>query len=254
MADLAVTADRPVAMVSVRLSEILEDGSSLLVTRAQFNLCHRHGNGDPVAVVPGEEMRVRVPLDGIAHRFRTGNRLRIAISPCYWPWAWPSPEPVTLGIRAGSSRLLLPTRTPGPEDAGLRPLDDPAEPPLPPMEMLESGSGGGRTTTHDLMTGRHEAVFDWDMGGTWRFENGVVWGGTSVTTMGITEGDPLSAEVHVVNTERFEEDDLRVDIVADGRMTCTRTEFLVTSSLEVRENGTRLFARTWDHRFPRDHC
>ena len=254
VARLTLSADRPVAMVSVRLSEVLEDGSSLLVTRGQMNLCHRNGNAEPIAVVPGEEMVIAVPLDGIAHRFAAGNRLRIAISPCYWPWAWPSPEPVTLTVRTGTSHLALPVRPTRTEDADLRPLDAPAEPALPPMEMLESGSGGGRTTTHDLMTGRTEAVFDWDMGGTWRFENGIVWGGTSVTTMGITEGDPLSAEVHVRNTERFEEGDLRVDIVADAVMSCTLGEFLVTSSLEVRENGARVFARTWDHRFPRDHC
>ena len=36
-------------------------------------------------------------------------------------------------------------------------------------------------------------------------------------------------------------------------MTCNAAEFLVTSKLDVREEERPVFARTWTHRFPRDH-
>ena len=73
------------------------------------------------------------------------SRLRLAISPCYWPWAWPSPVPVTLTVRTGASTLVLPVREPSPLDTAMRPLDPPAEPELPPIELLRPGSGGSRT-------------------------------------------------------------------------------------------------------------
>ncbi len=253
VAHLALTADRPVAMVSVRLSEVLADGESLLVTRGQLNLCHRRGNDAPIAVVPGEEMQIRLPFDSMAHRFRAGSRLRIAISPCYWPWAWPSPEPVTLGIRTGASSIVLPTRPARPEDEVLREFDPPAEPPAVPIEMLRSGSGGSRTVTYNQGTGRTDIVFDWDIGGAWKFENGLIWEDSSVTTLSIIDGDPLSAEVVVENTSLYEDGDRKVQIIASGRMSCTADAFLITSHLDVREDGRRTFTRTWDSRFPRDH-
>ena len=52
-----------VAMVSVRLSEVAADGSSLLVTRGQLNLCHRDGHDRPAHCVPGEEMAIDLALD-----------------------------------------------------------------------------------------------------------------------------------------------------------------------------------------------
>ena len=252
-ARLAITADQPTAMVSVRLSEIAPDGSSLLVTRGQLNLCHRHGNDRPEAVVPGEEMAIDVPLDSIAHRFQPGNRIRIAISPCYWPWAWPSPVPVTLGIRSGASSLLLPERPASPTDAIMRPLDPPFEPPIPEIEMLRPGSGGSRTRTYDPATGVTETVFDWDIGGAWKYENGLVWEDSSITTMRIKDDDPLSAEVVVENTSLYEDGELTVAIVAHSEMRCTATDYIVSCTLTVQENGAPLLDRTWDYTFPRDH-
>ncbi len=252
-ASLAITADQPIAMVSVRLSEVLEDGSSLLVTRGQLNLCHRHGNHAPVPVVPGEEMQIDVLLDSIGHCFRAGSRLRVAVSPCYWPWAWPSPVPVTLGVRTGDSALLLPVRPERDADAVLRPFDLPAEPKIPPVELLRPGSGGSRTRTYDAATSITTSVFDWDIGGAWKFENGIVWEDSSVTTMSIKDGDPLSAEVIVENTCLYDDGTLKVDIVARSTMACTATDYLVTCLLDVRENDESCFNRTWNYSFPRDH-
>ncbi len=44
---VGVSSDRPVALISVRLCELRADGSSLLVTRAQLNLCHRDSHARP---------------------------------------------------------------------------------------------------------------------------------------------------------------------------------------------------------------
>ena len=252
-ASLALSADQPVAMVSVRLSEVRPDGSSLLITRAQLNLCHRNGNAEPLSVVPGEEMQIALRFDSIAHRFHAGSRLRIAVSPCYWPLAWPSPVPVTLSVRTGGSTLTLPTRPASPVDTTMRPFDPPAEPAAVPIEMLRSGSGGSRVMTYNQGTGRTDLVFDWDIGGAWKYENGITWEDSSVTTMSIMDNDPLSAEVIVENTCLFDDGTLQVDIIARSTMSCTATDYLVSCLLDVSENGERCFSKTWDYTFPRDH-
>ena len=46
---------------------------------------------------------------------------------------------------------------------------------------------------------------------------------------------------------------LAVAIVAHSEMRCTATDYLVSCTLTVQENGAPLLDRTWDYVFPRDH-
>ena len=162
---------------------------------------------------------------------------------------------MTLTVHLGEGNALeLPVRPPRDVDGRARPPDPPAEPAALPSEELEGRSGGARTVTRDLGSGRAELAFDWDMGGLARIANGLLYQDTSVATYGVVEGDPLSAEVRVENTSVGGREDARVDIRAKGVMTSSASHFLVTSELEVHERGHRVFARTWTHEFPRDHC
>jgi putative CocE/NonD family hydrolase len=254
-ARLVVSADRPLALVSARLCEVQPDGASLLVSRGQLNLTHRHSQAEPEPMVPGEEVDVTVPMDAIGHRFPAGSRVRLSISPCYWPLAWPSPEPVTLTLRVGTgAALVLPERSLLADDSGLRALDPPEEPPELPVTNVHAGSGGSRRIQRDLTKGTSDLVFDWDCGGLYRFANGIEYEDTSVATYTIADGDPLSARMQIVNTGSYGRGDWQIAIKAIGTMTCTATTFRTTSELEVHEGATRVFARTWTHEFPRDHC
>ena len=66
-ARLEVSSDVPQALVAVRLCDVWPDGASTLITRGVRNLTHRHGDDEPVALVPGERYVVEVPLDSIAY-------------------------------------------------------------------------------------------------------------------------------------------------------------------------------------------
>src|SRR5207237_210585 len=107
----------------VRLCDVAPDGSSTLVTRGLLNLAHRSSHEEPKELVPGEHYTVTVRLNAIAHAFLPGHRLRVAVSPTYWPWAWPSPAPVTLSVF--DARLDLPVRRPRADDDGLPPFGPP---------------------------------------------------------------------------------------------------------------------------------
>src|SRR5204862_8368261 len=75
---LQLTADRPRALVCVRLCDVDAHGGSLLVSRGILNLTHRNGHERPVDVVPGRPETVRVELKAVAHRIEAGHRLRVA--------------------------------------------------------------------------------------------------------------------------------------------------------------------------------
>src|SRR6185503_15604492 len=105
-AQLTLASDRPLALCAVRLCDVAPSGSSLLVT--------------------GRRYEVVVRLGAIAHAFAPGHRIRVSVSPTYWPFAWPSPEPVALTLVAGAaSRLRLPVRGARGEDDALPPFAEP---------------------------------------------------------------------------------------------------------------------------------
>ncbi len=106
VARLTLASDRPVAMVAVRLCDVLEDGRSTLITRGLLNLTHRDGHDQVTPLVPGEPVTVDVTLKAIGQQIPAGHRLRLSVSPTYWPWAWPSPEVVTLTVATETSALL----------------------------------------------------------------------------------------------------------------------------------------------------
>src|SRR5699024_9176875 len=83
--ELEVSADQPVAMVAVRLSDVNPDGEATRVTYGILNLTHRTSDEHPEPLEPGKRYLVRVPLNGVAQRFPAGHRLRLSISTSYFP-------------------------------------------------------------------------------------------------------------------------------------------------------------------------
>ncbi len=105
-----VSADQPNALLAVRLCDVAPDGASTLVSWGMLNLTHRDSYAQPTPLESGHPYTVTVQLNAIAHALPTGHRWRVALSPTYWPHAWPSPQPVTLTLYDGS--LSLPVRPP----------------------------------------------------------------------------------------------------------------------------------------------
>jgi putative CocE/NonD family hydrolase len=250
---LVVASDRPGASLVVRLCDVAPAGESLLVTRDLLNLTHRHGHDRAEPLVPGEPAQAELTLKVIGHRFAAGHRIRLAVSTTYWPWMWPHPEPVTLGLHCGEGSFVeLPVRPPAPEDGTLAPFGPPERPPGIATEVL-ARRPTKRTITSDLADGSAEVRFDWDVGGHFRLTDaGLEADGSNVTSYRITAGQPLSAEVHTEQSATLSSERLSVEVVASGRMTADATTFLVTLALDARENGQRVHSRQWHLEFPRN--
>lgn len=112
--DCRVRSSVPVAFVSAKLSCVLHDGSSMLVSRGLLKLTHRESDALPTPLDPDREYDVQVYLDATSRVFPAGSKIRLAISGADWPNAWPPPQAGTLSIDAATSRLVLP-HVPGPD-------------------------------------------------------------------------------------------------------------------------------------------
>ena len=250
---LCFTCDRPLALVAVRLNDVAPDGASTRVSLGLLNLTHRAGPENPVALIPGQPTVATIELDDIAHHFPAGHRIAVSLSTTYWPIAWPSPELATLTVALGDTTLTLPVRPPRPEDADLRDFDPPEQAENVPTIHHPSPPGHPRLVTRDLLTGRMTVDFPrW----TYRLEMpdiATTTESTGYARFHVIEGDPLSAETVCEYTVTL----TRPEVVAGHhswtRMTCDASHFHLETRLEVSENGTEIFRRTWQKSFPRDH-
>lgn len=250
---LRVSSDRPVAFVAVRLCELRADGSSTLITRGVLNLCHRAGHDRPEPLEPGRSYEVTVPLKAISYVVSAGHRLRVALSTSYWPWIWPSPEPVELAVTCDdASHLELPLRP-----AGGEPQPAPFEEPEL-SERLGADSLAERNPrweiARDAVSGEHTVVMSRALWGSRRLPNGIEIRDRDPVRFSIVEGDPLSARVDCERSIRIGRGDWQTRIEVRASMTADAEAFHVSATLDVYEGSAPVCTRAHAARIPRDHC
>lgn len=107
VARLRVSADQPLASLSVKLCDVFPDGTSALVSRGTLDLTYRDGvHGRPALLVPGRVYDVEVALDACSYAWDAAQSLRVSIAGADWPNTIAPPAPVTLRIHGGE--LVLP--------------------------------------------------------------------------------------------------------------------------------------------------
>ena len=253
VAVLELTADKPLALVAVRLCDVAPDGSSQLISRGVLNLTHRDSHEHPKAVPAGERIVARVDLRVLGQAVPAGHRLRLAVASSYWPWAWPSPEAVALTLHtAGESRLELPVRPPRPEDATLAAFAPPESGPACPFEELPGVFREGRILTREISSGRSALRFFQDRPAVRVLENGTEIEELTEDCYTIVDGDPLSASITCTWSIRIGRAGWRTRIESESTMNATARDFLVSNRLEAFEDETRVFADVSHATIPRD--
>ena len=248
---LELAVDRPAAFVAVRLNEIAPDGAVTRITYGLLNLTHRDSHEHPAALVPGQRYRVTVVLNDIAHGFAAGNRIRVAVSTSYWPLVWPSPEPVTLKIFTGESRLELPVREPRSEDAKLRPFAA-SEGAEPLAKTYHRPSKGRRWIERDIGAGTSTYCIEEDMGRATIEHIGLETDFVQREAYRIRDDDPLSAEVEIAYSIAIGRGDWMTRGETRTVMRADKTHFIIEASLDAYEGDKRLVSRRWNERIPRD--
>jgi len=219
-----------------------------------LNLSHREGHGKARPMMPGTPVTVRIPMNATAHSFAQGHRLRLAISTSYWPMAWPSPVPVTLGVRTGS--LTLPRRPPSPDDTRVV-FEAPEAATAPEATELTSGEAR-RHLERDIASGAWaytitQDVDDRGQAAVSRIEEiDLETGHSIVERFFINDDDPLSARVTIEQRILFRRPGWEVRAHVDTELRSTETAFELEGRLEAFEGDRSVFLREWNERLPRD--
>lgn len=249
---LTLSVDRPNALVAVRLCDIAPTGSSTLVSRGLLNLTHRESHEHPTPLEPGKQYTVVVRMNGVGYSLPAGHRWRVAVSPTYWPWAWPSPEPVVLRLFAGEgSYLTLPVRPPQAEDAELRPFTEPES--AAPLEVDVLGPAERTyTVTHDVVRNSFQIVDSRNTGHKRIVANDIDQDSYLANIYTIAEGDPLSAHVRCERMTRIGRDEWQIRIETVSTMTADANAFCMTNVLNAFEGNVPVYSKTWEMKIPRD--
>ncbi|MGI8878007.1 MAG: CocE/NonD family hydrolase C-terminal non-catalytic domain-containing protein, partial [Candidatus Limnocylindria bacterium] len=250
---LSLAVDRPQALVAVRLCDIAPDGASTLISYGLLNLTHRESHEHPTPLEPGRRYdNVIVRLNVIGYAVPPSHRLRVAVAPNYWPWAWPSPAAVTLSVFSGTSELRLPVRP-------VR-TDEPVPPAFDEPESLEQAQPevvrtGGRTftVTQDRLSGLVEERRDRTMGAIRMPSRGLLIEGNDLDVYTVVEGQPLSACCRAERTTQFSRPGWRIRVETVSTLSADAEDFHLTNTVDAYENGVRVFTKSWDRAIPREN-
>jgi predicted acyl esterase len=245
---LKLAADRPSAMVAVRLCDVQPDGASTRITYGVLNLTHRNGHEFPQGLVPGDTIDISLKLDDIAYGVAPGNRLRVAISSTYWPLVWPSPEKVTLTLHEGC--LDLPVRPSGSGDEISLAQPESATP--WEVETLREGSNS-RTVERDADTGAVSLVIIDDFGQSRDKDHGLVEGSIVRERWTIHPDDPLSASGRTHWTATLSRDDWSLRTETFSEMRSDVKNFYLKGRIEAYEGEKCVFERDFEDRISRNH-
>jgi len=250
VAELEVSADRPVAMLAARLSDVAPDDKATRVTYGLLNLTHRDSHARPSPLEPGRRYRVSLQLNDVAQVFPRGHRLRLSLSTSYWPLAWAPPERVRLTLFDRHSALHLPVRPPREEDARLAPFAEPEAAAPIAITRLEPGHHNWyvhRDLAEDLST--LEVIND---NGCIRLEDS----GLEVRTRAVetyrSRSDDFTSLEGTTRWERsLKRGDWEIATLTRTVLTSDADAFHLHATLDAYEGERRIYCRSWDLSLPR---
>lgn len=251
--ELDLAADKPQAMVAVRLSDVAPDGKSTRVTYGLLNLSHRDSDANPEPLEPNRRYRVKVPLNGIAQRFPAGHQLRISVSTSYWPLAWVPPEPVQLSIYPEGCALYLPVR-PSNADEGmeLHPFPEPEQ--APSVETTRLEPSHHNWLLHRDLAEKESVLEVINDQGNFRLDEIGTEIHRSTREWYSFRDDDFTSVCGETYTERaFKRDDWNIAVYTRTILTCTTSDFHVHAQLDAYEDDYRVYSQNWDRIIPRDN-
>jgi hypothetical protein len=203
-------------------------------------------------MVPGERTSVSLALNDTAYAFRPGHRIRIAVSTAYWPMVWPSPEPVTLGLWTGASRLTLPIRAPKASDSDLPPFP-PAEGARPLARTFLRPPSASRRVTREFGPERLVYTHEEDRGVVRLDAIDLVIGYEATERYTISDADPTAARAEFMRSSAMQRGDWRPRLETLTDVTCDRASFRLRCRLRAFDGDEAFFEKEWDETIPRDH-
>jgi uncharacterized protein len=246
---LEFSVDKPVAHVAIRLNDVWPSGEVSRITYHLQNLCMRDSRDTPTALVPGQRYQMKIKMDDIAWKLPKGHKLRVSISTAYFPMMWPAPEPVALTVHTAKSELHLPIRKKVENEKVVKFGAPEAAAPVVQKELKKPSNL--REVTVDAKTGETRLKIVDDFGTQHIKPHGMVIWGVGRESYSIMPDDPLSAKMETHWTEGRKRGTWEARTETYGRLTATKTHWLVWGKIEAYEGKKRVFVKEFSETIER---
>jgi putative CocE/NonD family hydrolase len=245
---LTVSSEAELANLCARIVDVHPDGSALRVSFGVLNLAHRNSNERPEPLVPGKKTEVTLVLDACGYRFEPGHRIRLSLSTAYWPMILPPPVDAGVTIDLSSIDLALP-KLGAADRIEMKEPDNPS--PLP--TYIEHHPGATRrAVTRELSAARTDYLIHEDTGLFEHPDTGLSTRQLREEVWSISDNDPTSMTGRSVWTCDMSRPGWSVRTVSMAKLSCTKTDWLISASVLAYEDHEQVFEKTWEKVIPRD--
>ena len=246
---LEFTVDKPVAHVAIRLNDVWPSGEVSRITYHLQNLCMRDSREVPMPLEPGKRYTVKIKMDDIAWRVPSGHKLRVSISTSYFPMMWPAPEPVSLTVFTAKSELHLPIRKKVEIEKQVKFAEPEAATPVAQKQIKKSSNT--RKITVNKRTGETKLAIIDDFGTQEIKPHGMIIWGAGRENYSIMPDDPLSAKMETHWTEGRKRGTWETRTETYGRLTATKTHWIVWGKIEAYEGKKQVFTKEFNEKIER---
>ncbi len=247
--EIDFSVDKPVAHVAVRLNDVWPTGEVSRITYHLQNLTQRISRENPTPLSPGNRYRLKIKMDDIAYRLPIGHKLRVSISTSYFPMMWPAPEPVKLTVYGGLSELNLPVRAKPMAERHV--TFDEAESAKPVALKHVKPATNRRDLSVNAKTGATRLEIVDDFGTQVIKDLGLSIQEVGRETYSILPDDPLSAKMETHWTQSRKRGRWQTRTETYGRLTATRTQWIVWGKIEAFEGKKRVFTKEFNEKIDR---
>lgn len=234
----------------IKLSDINEEGTSVLVTKGALNSSRSLSLEEPGPVPAGKIVCLKIDLDATGYHFKRGHRIRLSITHADFPNLWPTPESGVNTIFCGGanpSRLtlpLIPTKS-GCEPVIYRPSNRKVQPHLkaefPPVWETRFNHLTG-TVTHRI--GFQSEIQPDPTTCIWHESQGYY----SVDPL-----HPAAVSAEGIYTSEIRQPGSNVSGRSCLTIRSTDTDFNLTIDLEIYLNADLKYHRKWEKVIPRNY-
>ena len=248
---LRLAADKPRAFVAVRLNNVHPDGTVERLSFGFLNLAHRRSHVKPAALKPGEFYDVDVKLKGVAQSVPAGHRLRIAVSTCYWPMIWPSPQSATLTVDPAGSFVNLPVLE---SEKGFMPVGFAPVEYATPLKLTTRATGNeSREAIHTIDDSTTRFVVTRDDGSVVIDDIGTEVSYTKKKSFTVGRDDPLASVAELECSAHYRRGAWDARLETETRLSCDETHFYLSGKVRAFDKGRKFAERSFEHSIKRDY-
>ncbi|HWA50001.1 MAG TPA: CocE/NonD family hydrolase [Dongiaceae bacterium] len=242
-------ADRPEAMLAVRINDVAPDGPVGRVTYGLLNLQHHDGHARASALTPGQRYRASLRLKDVAYELPVGHRLRVAISTAYWPLAMPQPVAATVTLHQAT--LILPHREKDPLQGAVPALGTAWSPEPLAVEVLAAPERGRLKITRDLAQNRTIVDVVRTLGAIRIADVALELQALGSEIYSVAPDDPSTARSTATRRAEFKRDGWHATVTTKSELCAEGSDWRYVATLDAYDGNKPFFSRSWDLAIPR---